>query len=76
MCYNVLAVIRQKGDGFLQIINSHIIITCPVTGREEKMYYRIMTETELCVCNGCDNSNGGNACKKCIADTKEKLITG
>lgn len=46
-----------------------ISVVCPISNREETLYYHIFKIGQECqiMPNGCDNSNGSQACKNCIA---------
>lgn len=56
-----------------KIVESHIEIRCPATGRTEWMWYRYIPGTTLFECVGCDNSNGSTTCTRCKTETVAKL---
>lgn len=57
----------------MELIKSFVEIKCPYTYKTEKIHYRLITETPLVECNGCENSCGSAICNRCIAKVKESL---
>ena len=54
-------------------VESYIEIICPDTKRNEKLWYRNISGTNLFVCNGCENATGSHTCQNCIEEVTEEL---
>lgn len=60
----------------MEFVNSYVVVKCPLTGRNEKVYYQQITGTSLARTTGCDNSNGSTTCQNCMAKILRDLVPG
>lgn len=59
----------------MEFIENYVMVYCPLTYKNEKVYYRRITETPLLHINGCDNCSGSSTCQNCFEKVREQLAS-